>query len=209
MATSNGSNTGIWARLVKVIYLEHAKNPMPILNPWLRSFDLLEQEFIKDKLYPILSLPKVHVPHNVIRALTYHWNPEEVTFTLGSYVLSPTIEEYSRLLMTPPMSEGIYVPNLARGAVNIISKYFGIKCKEVSSNLEECNEQCIKLSALMQWFADLEAYKKNRDIFCGTIEDFQQNRVNAFLVAAFGTILFHNGDSYIHFRIVELVDQHL
>ena len=96
-----------------------------------------------------------------MRALTYLWDPEETAFSLGSHILSLTIEEYSRLLMAPPTLEGIYAPNLTKGAANIISKFFGIKHKEVDIALEDCNDWCIKFLTLKQWFATPQTYKQN------------------------------------------------
>ena len=39
--------------------------------------------------------------------------------------------------MAPPTSEGIYVPSLRKGPVNIISNIFNIKNREVSLALED------------------------------------------------------------------------
>ena len=96
-----------------------------------------------------------------MRALIYLWNPKEVAFSLGPHVLSPTIEEYFRLLLAPPTSEVIYIPNFSKGAVNIIAKFFNIKHREVSLALEDCNEHYIKLSTLMYWFSTLGSFKEN------------------------------------------------
>ena len=61
-----------------------------------------------------------------------------------------------------------------------------------------CNEYCIRLSTLMEWFRTLEDFNKKRGNFCTQFENWEDNRVNAVIVAAFATILFLHGDLFIH-----------
>ena len=166
---------------------------MPLLDRWMVSFEPVQQAFIKDRLGPILYLPKVQVPFNMFRALTYLWEPEEVAFCLGYHVLSLTIEEYSRLLQAPPASEGIYTPDLAQGPAHIISKFLGIRRNQITQALQACNEHSIRLSTLIDWFGTPEDFKKKREIFCIAPDAWEENRVNAFIVAAFATIIFPHG----------------
>ena len=115
MSTSNSNSesfSNIWARLIREHRVEAFKDPMPLLDRWLVSYSPVQQSFIKDRLGPILYLPRVDIPFPMFKALTHLWEMEEVAFCLGPHVLSPTIEEYTRLLQAPPTSMGIYVPRL-------------------------------------------------------------------------------------------------
>ena len=206
---SSSSGGNIWSRLIREHRVEAFQDPMPLLDRWMVSFEPVQQAFIKDRLGPILYLPKVQVPFNMFRALTYLWEPEEVAFCLGYHVLSPTIEEYSRLLQAPPTSEGIYTPDLAQGPAHIISKFLGIRRNQITQALQACNEHSIRLSTLIDWFGTPEDFKKKREIFCIAPDAWEENRVNAFIVAAFATILFPHGNLLIHYRVVELVAQYL
>ena len=173
------------------------------------SFNPVQQSFIKDRLGPILYLPKINVSFALFRALTHLSEPKEVAFCLGPHVLSPTIEEYTRLLQAPPTSKGIYIPDLNQGPPRIISEFLGVKRGPVITALQDCNEHCIRLSALMDWFRAPEDFNKKRVNFCTPFEHWEHNRVNAFIVAAFATILFPHGELFIHYRVVELVAQYL
>ena len=212
MSTSGASSesyANLWSRLIKEHRVSSFKDPLPLLDCWMVSFNPVQQSFIKDRLGPILYLPKVHVPAALFRALTHLWEPKEVAFCLGPHILSPTIEEYARLLQAPPTSEGIYTPNMDQGPPRIISEFLGIKRGPVITALQDCNEHCIRLSALMEWFGTREDFIKKRDIFCTPFDHWEDNRVNAFIAAAFATILFPHGDMFIHYRVVELVAQYL
>ena len=86
MSTSNASfdsNINLWSHLIKEHRVETFKDPMPLLDRWMVSFNLVQQSFIKDRLGPILYLPKINVPFALFRALTHLWEPKEVAFCLG------------------------------------------------------------------------------------------------------------------------------
>ena len=57
----------------------------------------------------------------------------------------------------------------------------------------------------MDWFGTPEDFKEKRDLFCVPSDIWEENRVNAYIVAAFATLLFPHGDLFIHYRVVELV----
>ena len=165
--TNSSSSISLWSRLIREHRVETFKDPMPLLDRWMVNFNPPQQSFTKDRLGPILYLPKVHLPFNVFRALTHLWEPAEVDFCLGQHVLSPTIEEYARLLQAPPTSAGIYIPNLDQGPPRIISDFLGVRKYPVAEAMRSCNEHCIRLSTLMDWFGTPKNFKeKKRSFLC-------------------------------------------
>ena len=61
----------------------------------------------------------------------------------------------------------------------------------------------------MDWFGTPEDFSKKRCNFCTPFENWEDSRVNAFIVASFTTILFPHGDLFNHYQVVELVAQYL
>ena len=67
----------------------------------------------------------------------------------------------------------------------------------------------MQFKTLVSWFASPSSYHEKRTIFIGHYENWKQNRVTAFVIAAFVTVLFPIDALNIYFRVAELASQFL
>ena len=176
---------------------------------WYHSFESDQQRHISSKIGPILSLLRVQFHWELIRALHYFWDPVLLAFSFGPHVLCPTIEEYTQLLRAPDYSEGVTIPDLKVGPAHMFQELLGVRQSEINKVLNVCGGEAVQFKTLVSWFASPSSYYEKRAIFIGSHESWKQNRVTAFVIAAFAIVLFPIGALNIHFRVAKLASQFL
>ena len=192
---------------IKEVHINKFISPEPTLMDWYHTFGTEHQGFITSKIGPILSLLKVQFHWDLVRALHYFWDPTLMAFSFGPHILCPTIEEYTHLLRAPDCSQDIAVPNIEANPTYTFNTLLGVRRSEII--LDACDNKGIKFATLISWFGSPYAYQEKRSIFIGDHETWKRNRVTAFILAAFATILFPTGTLHIHSRVAQLVSQFL
>ena len=132
-----------------------------------------------------------------------------MAFSFGPHVLCPIIEEYTQLLRAPDCSEGVTIPDLKVGPAHMFQELLGVRQSEINKVLNVCGGEAVQFKTLVSWFASPSTYYEKRAIFIGSHESWKRNRVTAFVIATFATVLFPIGALNIHFRVAELTSQFL
>ncbi|KAF8392864.1 hypothetical protein HHK36_021103 [Tetracentron sinense] len=154
------------------------------LKRWMDSLDSPEQEaFHKLKLGNVASLFDVKINGHLVKALLGCWSPEFHVFRLGAFELSPTLEEYGRLLSVPFDQDKIVLPTYRASWKTKASSFLGTT----------------SLRGNPSWISTPS--------FVGPPGSWPQYRYRALALAVVGHVLFPLSFNYIDMQILEVAEQ--
>ncbi|KAF8380646.1 hypothetical protein HHK36_028136 [Tetracentron sinense] len=172
------------------------------------SLDSSEQEaFHKLKLGNVASFFDVKINGHLVEALLGGWSPEFHVFRLGVFELSPTLEEYGRLLSVPFDQDKIVLPTYRASWKTKVSSFVGVKRGFLEKLDGEENYFRCSLKFLIDYLSLRNPSWISTPSFVGPPGSWPQYCFRALALAIVGHVLLPLSFNYIDMQILEVVEQ--
>ncbi|KAF8380545.1 hypothetical protein HHK36_028032 [Tetracentron sinense] len=178
------------------------------LKRWLDSLDSSEQEaFKKLKLGTVASLFNVKIKGHLVEAALGCWSLEFHVFKLGVFELSPTLEEYGRLMSVPFDQDRIVIPFCRASWKSKAASLLEVKRGFLEKLDGEENYYRCSLKFLVDNFFPRNPSWISTSSFIGLPGSWLQYRFRALALAVVGHVLFPLSFNFIDMKVVEVVEQ--
>ncbi|KAF8396983.1 hypothetical protein HHK36_018621 [Tetracentron sinense] len=182
------------------------------LKQWLDSLDSSKQEAFENlklfsKLGTVASLFRVKINGHLVEAALGCWSLEFHVFKLGVFELSPTLEEYGRLMSVPFDQDRIVIPFHRARWKSKATSFLGVKQGFLKKLDGEENYYRCSLKFLVDNFSPKNPSWISTSSFMGLPGSWPQYYFRALALAVVGHVLFPLSFNFIDMQVVEVVEQ--
>ncbi|KAF8364663.1 hypothetical protein HHK36_033343 [Tetracentron sinense] len=182
------------------------------LKRWLDSLDSSKQEAFENlklfsKLGTVASLFRVKINGHLVEAALGCWSLEFHVFKLGVFELSPTLEEYGRLMSVPFDQDRIVIPFHRARWKSKATSFLGVKQGFLKKLDGEENYYRCSLKFLVDNFSPKNPSWISTSSFMGLPGSWPQYHFRALALAVVGHVLFPLSFNFIDMQVVEVVEQ--
>ena len=171
------------------------------LIKWWEMFNYVDQQKLIKILGDLTKLLHVTPRPDLIEAVLTFWDPSSLVFRFRECEMTPTLAEISRLLHLP------YIEKDMIRARNHTSVRFlqscGLKSKGI--RLGCLSDSWVSLDFLFARFGPSEGFDCFWDEFHVTKEKWERKRLEVFILALLGTLVFPLEESHINTRLQSVV----